>query len=140
VSAILRLSPKLMAMLDLAIPLKLAELRIQVRGVGRDRKIEQAAAKSPLALVPFDRAAIRVGPRIGGNRSAGIGDRPIHEVVAGSWAYCCCRRRDHAELAHRDHQAVGGLRAAELVDAGVDLLGLRREIDGLLTNMRGNRT
>src|SRR5262249_40619936 len=46
-------SPQLMAMLDLADPLELAEARVEVGAVRHDRQIEQTAAHRPRAVIPL---------------------------------------------------------------------------------------
>ena len=60
------MSPQIVAALDFADPLELAECRIEFEAVGDDREIEQAAAQGPVALIPFGGGAVRIAPGVGG--------------------------------------------------------------------------
>src|SRR5579862_329662 len=128
-----RLAPHLVTPLDFANPLKLIEGWIEFRTVGDDREIKYPAAHRPVTLVPFDSRPIGEAPGVGGIiECTGIDECPVHEVVA--WIvsiFVVVEYVGHAEFADRNHHAVFGLRAAELVEIAVDLFAVAAKVDRL---------
>ena len=126
-------SPQLVATLDFADPLELLKMRIELDVVGNDRQIEHAAAQGPVALVPLGGRAKRIAPRLGRViERSGIDDRPVQKIVARIMRiFVVVENVGDAEFPDRYHQAIGRLAPGKLVDAGVNLLRLAAEIDGL---------
>lgn len=101
--------------------------------LGDGREIEYAAPEGPVALVPFDGGAVGEAPGVGRVvERAGVNQRPVHKILARIVRILIGVEhvRDR-ELSDGQDQAIGSLRAGELVDVGIDLLGLSAEIERL---------
>ena len=100
---------------------------------GRCRQVENAAAQRPTAVVPFGNRAVSVVPAITGCvKSAGIDERPVQKISFGIVRiFICIEYVEDVELTYRKHQAVCRRRAGELIEVGINLLGVAAEIDRL---------
>jgi hypothetical protein len=128
-----RLPPQIVAVLDLAEPLKLLERRIKIRIVGHDGEIAEASAQRPRSLIPYRRGPIGVSPGVGGIvESTGIDQRPVQKITARLVrVFIGIEPVPYREFSNREDNPIGGLRPGKLVGVGRYLLGLAREIDGL---------
>lgn len=111
------MSRHLMTFLQLADQLILAEVRLKLGAVGHVGEIEGARAQHPPSGISLGRCAITVAPGVRrvveGPR---IDDRPVQEVVPRI-VRILVALEDVADrqLAGGQHQAIGGLGTAELV-------------------------
>jgi hypothetical protein len=97
------------------------------------RKVEDAAAHRKAALIPFGRGAVGVTPAIAGVvEGSGIDHRPVEKIGLGAvGVFVGVEHVGDREAPDPQHQAIGGLRAGELIDVRLQLLRVAAEIDGL---------
>ena len=133
------LAPQLVALLDFRDHRVLLKGRVEHAAVGTDapggrrRKVEDAGAQGPGALVPLGGRAVGVAPAVAGIiEGAGVDQRPVQKVGLGAVGiFVGIEEVDDGELSDRQHEAVRRARAGELAEIGVDFLDLAAEIDSL---------
>jgi len=111
----------------------LSETVGQLGAVWRLRQVEQAGPDRPPVLIPFRSAAVSVAPGIRRIVECTLIDnRPIEKVVTRVVSvFVSIEDVDDRVFADRKHEAVYGLRAAELIQVGFELFGFAAEIDSL---------
>src|SRR5215470_4751535 len=122
-----------MSLLQLSHELSLAEAVGQRNAVRLLRQVEDAGPEGPPVLIPFGRAAVGKAPRVRRVVECALVDyRPIQKVAARIVRiFIGVENVDDGIFADREHQPVGSLGAAELIEVGIELLRFAAQIYGL---------
>src|SRR5262249_21074076 len=125
-----RLSPQLVSLLDLCHQLVLLEAGVEIESVGTYatgrgfRKIEDAPAQCPAALIPLGSRAIGISPTIAGVvERAGIDVHPVQEIQLGIVrVFVRIEDVDNGKPADCQHEPVFRLPSRELTEVGLYLV------------------